>query len=211
MRVLRIAIATAALIPCTAAAQQPNPAATHVSHVTTRFADTPDQQGLLAVAFADARAIAQHAILAARNTGSLDAMKLHAGHVIHAIEPESGSSGPGTGYGLKRAANAVAAHIEMAGRAQGASAALSQHAPHVATSARNTATRADSILNLARRIQAATTAADAATLLAELKPLADALLAGVDANGNGTVEWREGGLDVAEQHLKMGTAGNDGI
>ena len=212
MRVARSIFSLAFVLAPAVVQAQANPAQTHVQHVATAFTDTPDNQGLLAVALADARVAAQHATLAGRTPTNLDALKLHAGHIIHALEPAEGASGPGSGYGVKKAALAVATHIEMAARSQGASAHLTQHAPHIATSARNTVARVDNILSLAKRMQAATSAAEAAAILAELTPVAQALVAGVDANGNGQVEWRqgEGGLQQAEEHLKLMMAAEGG-
>ena len=48
----------------------------------------------------------------------------------------------------------------------------------------------------------ATSADDAASLVAELSDLAQALLSGVDANGDGRTGWQEGegGLEVAQTH-----------
>ena len=171
----------------------------------TSFSGTPNNQGLLPTAMSEARVVEQHAALAARNTSSLDAMKLHAGHIIHAIEPGEGTSGPGSGYGLKKAANNVAAHIELAAKAQGASQNITTHAVHIATAARNTVQRADQILALAQQIQAATSAAAAADLVAKLNTLASQLVPGVDANGDGRIGWQEGegGLQHAEQHLNL--------
>ena len=47
-----------------------------------------------------------------------------------------------------------------------------------------------------------TSADDAASLVAELDGLAQALLSGVDANGDGRTGWQEGegGLEVAQTH-----------
>ena len=45
-----------------------------------------------ATAMAEARVAVQHAGLAARNPANLDAMKLHAGHVINAVDPTPNDS-----------------------------------------------------------------------------------------------------------------------
>jgi hypothetical protein len=204
-----IVIALAVIALPGALSAQADPAQIHVRHVLNEFTDTPNKQGLLTVALADARVAAQHASLAGRNTTNLEALKLHAGHILHAVDPAEGSTGPGSGYGVKKASAALATHIEMAGRAAGAPAPFVQHAPHVATAARNTVTRIDNIVSLAKRMQAATSAAEAAAILAEMTPVVNALIAGVDTNGNGTVEWRqgEGGLAQAEEHVKNMMAG----
>jgi hypothetical protein len=177
----------------------------HIDHVLTSFSDTPNRQGLLPTALAEARIATQHAALAARTPDNLDVMKLHAGHVLHAIDPTAIERGPGLGYGVKKAAGAIAAHIEMAAKATGAPAAVAQHAVHVATSAKNTVTRADRIAALVRELQAATTAAAAAALLNQIVPLTEQLISGADANADGRITWQdgEGGLQHAGEHLDL--------
>jgi hypothetical protein len=180
-------------------------AQTHLGHVTTGFSGTPKGAGLLPTALAEANVVAEHAALAARNTSSLERMKTHAAHVLHAIDPAESASGPGAGYGLKKAATLIAQHIELAAKAQGASQNEITHAGHIATSARNVVQRADRIVALAKQIQTAGTAAEAAALVAKLNTLAAQLIAGEDANGDGQVGWQEGegGLKHVEQHVTL--------
>jgi hypothetical protein len=187
----------------------PGPAGVHIGHVVNAFGDTPDGQGLLPTAMAEARIAAQHAQLAARDPANLDAMKLHAGHVIHAIDPTVITSGPGLGYGVKKAATGVATHIELAAKSPGASQNIMTHAVHIATSARNTVTRADQILALAQQVRAATSAADAAALVSQLVSLTSQLISGADANGDGRVSWEEGegGLQQCQEHVDLMLAG----
>jgi len=181
------------------------PAGAHIGHVVNAFNDTPNGQGLLPTAMAEARVAIQHAGLAARNTASLESMKLHAGHVINALDPTVVTSGPGLGYGVKKAATGVATHIELAAKAQGASPNIVTHSVHIATSARNTAQRADQIIALAKQIQAATSATDAAALVSQMVSQCDQLMAGADANGDGRVTWEagEGGLQQVQQHVNL--------
>ncbi|MES2523805.1 MAG: hypothetical protein V4617_13955 [Gemmatimonadota bacterium] len=181
------------------------PAGVHIGHVVNAFGDTPGGMGLLPVAMAEARIAAQHATLASRAPMDLAAMQLHAGHVIHALDPTIVAMGPGRGYGLKRAAAGVAAHIELAAKAEGAPANVTAHAPHIAASARNTGERVEQIIAIAKRIQAATTAVDAATLIGQLSSLCDGLVAGKDVNSDGRVNWDggEGGLQQAQEHVNL--------
>jgi hypothetical protein len=120
--------------------------------------------------------------------------------------------GPGQGYGAKKAAAGVITHIELAAAAQGATAGITSHAKHIATSARNTAARVDQVLALAQKVQSATSAADAAALVNQIVSLTDQLIAGADANSDGRITWEsgEGGLQHADEHLKLmlRTAGN---
>lgn len=198
--------------PPTPAAQTPTtaniplgPSGTHIGHVITSFADTPDRMGLLPVALAEARIAAQHAALAGRTPTNLDAMKLHAGHVIHAVDPTVVTMGPGRGYGVKRAAMGVASHIELAARAELAPASVVTHSVHVATSARNTIARADSLVAIAQRIRASDSATEAADLVSQMVSLAEQLIAGADANADGRITWaeNEGGLQHAQEHMDL--------
>jgi hypothetical protein len=183
------------------------PVFTHVGHVVNGFSDTPKGEGLLAVAENDAGVAAMHAQLAARQPTNLDYMKLHAGHVLNALDPTIVPMGPGSGYGVKKAAMGVAMHIELAAKAQGASANVQMHSTHVATAARNTVTRADSLITIAKKVQASTDAAAAAALVNQMIPLAQQLMAGADTNNDGRVGWEEGGLATAEEHVKLMVAG----
>jgi hypothetical protein len=180
---------------------------THIGHVVNSFGDTPGGQGLLPVALADARVAAQHATLAARAPTNLDAMKLHAGHVINALDPTIVTAGPGSGYGVKKAATGVAMHIDLAAKAPGASANVIMHAKHVATCAQNTVQRADALVALAKQVQAATDAAAAAALVNQMVSLSQQLVAGVDTNGDGRITWEEGGLQQADEHMTLMLAG----
>jgi hypothetical protein len=181
------------------------PVGTHIGHVVNSFNDTPGGIGLLPVALAEARVAAQHAALAARGAGNLDGMKLHMGHVLNALDPTIVATGPGQGYGARKAALGVANHIELAAKAQGASQNVITHANHIATSARNTVQRADSIIVLAKKVQASTVVAEAAALVSQIASLAETLVAGFDANGDGRITWEanEGGLQHAEQHVNL--------
>lgn len=188
-----------------AIAEQGNAAHTHIGHVADGWRDTPDNQGLLPTAIAEAKIAAQHAALAAKDPSNLDAMKRHTGHVLNAVDPEAMANGPGLGYGVKRAAGGAATHIELAAKSDGASGGVMTHSNHIATSARNTVARADEIVALAGKIQMASSASAASSLVAELNTLAEQLITGVDANGDGRTGWQEGegGLQQAEQHLNL--------
>jgi hypothetical protein len=193
--------------PATAATMSvpAGPVGVHIGHVVNGFSDTPNGQGLLPTAMAEARVAIQHAGLAARNPASLDGMKLHAGHVINALDPTVVATGPGLGYGVKKAATGVATHIELAAKAPGASPNVVSHATHIATSARNTVQRADQIVALAKQIQAATSATDAAALVSQMVSQCDQLMNGADANGDGRITWEagEGGLQQVQQHVNL--------
>jgi hypothetical protein len=181
----------------------------HIGHVVNSFADVPDKKSLLFIAQAEAAVAAQHAALGARASTNLDQMKLHAGHVLNALDPSMQPMGPGKGYGLKKAAAGIAMHIDLAAKATGASQNVIVHANHISTSAKNTSKRVDDAIALCQKIQASTSAADAAALMTQLVSVTSELNPGKDANADGRVGWQEGegGLQQVEEHAKLMLAG----
>jgi hypothetical protein len=187
----------------TAAAQDMAPAHTHIRHVAETFRGTPERMGLLPTAIAEAEIALQHATLAGRDPSSLDAMQRHAGHVLHALQPDGAESGPGRGYGMIDAAERAAHYVELAMLSDGAGEATGTHGPHVVTAARSAASMAQRAVEVAEAIVKAEDAETAAGLLEELTSVCDGMLNGVDADGDGRIGWQEGegGLAQAAQHL----------
>jgi hypothetical protein len=181
----------------------------HIGHVVNSFADVPDKKSLLFIAQAEAAVAAQHAALGARASTDLAQMKTHAGHVLNALDPSLQATGPGKGYGLKKAAAGIAMHIDLAAKATGASQNVIVHANHISTSAKNTSVRVDQAIALCQKIQAATSAADAAALMTQLVSVTSELQPGKDANADGRVGWQEGegGLQQIDEHVKLMLAG----
>ncbi len=204
-------VAAAALAPGTVPASSlpPGLVGTHIGHVVTSFMDTPDKSGFLPMALAEAKIAAQHAAFAARTPDNLQAMQTHAGHVIHAIDPTQAPSGPGKGFGMKRAAGGVAQHVELAAKETAASQNVKTHATHIAAAARGAMARGDQAIALAKQIQSATTAAAAAALVSQLVSICDQLIAGSDNNADGRIGWGdgEGALQQAQDHLTLLLAG----
>jgi hypothetical protein len=182
-----------------------NTAHVHIGHVVTSWQDAPDQMGLLPTAQAEAEVAAQHAGFAASRPDDLDWMKLHAGHVVHAMDPSIEPEGPGLGFGVRQAAQGVAQHVGFAADSEDASDNVKLHAGHVETSAGNVLVWSERVVELGQQVQAASSAAEAAPLVAEMQTLTATILAGTDANGDGTVSWAEseGGLAQAAQHMRL--------
>jgi len=190
----------------------PNVVKVHLAHVTTTFQDAPSHQGLLATALAEAKIAAQHAALAAKAGSNLDAMKLHAGHVMHAVDPSVEPTGPGLGFGVRRAATGIVEHVQLASKAPTVSINVLTFAARVIASGNNTVKRADEIVVVARRIRAATTAADAAPDVARLNLLTQQITSGLDVNQDGLIGWQtgEGGLDQAQAQVQLMLKGEGG-
>ncbi len=187
------------------AATKPPPAHIHIRHAAESFRGTPDGMGLLPTAIAEAEVAVRHALLAAADPTDLDAMKRHAGHVLHALDPTALEAGPGLGYGMTRAAERAAHWVELAMAADGGGDALATHGPHVATAARAAAGAGEEAAALAKQIMEAESADAAAALLDRLTQLTERMAQGTDADGDGRVSWQEteGGLAQARQHLDL--------
>ncbi len=187
----------------------PSMAHVHIGHVMTGWKDTPEKGGLLPTAIAEAKVAAQHAGFAASKPADLAWMKTHIGHVLHAVDPSVEPKGPGLGYGVIAAAGGAAKHVGFAAESEGASDNVKAHAVHVQASAGNVVTWSKLIVRLGKKVQAASTADQAAPMVMKIQELSNRLVAGEDVNGDGKVTWHasEGGLNAAEQHMGFMTKG----
>jgi hypothetical protein len=118
----------------------------------------------------EARVAVLHAGLAAK-AASLDDMTLHAGHVLHALDPAVEAKGPGAGYGVKKAAAGALQHLEFAVKADGATPSVTTHAAHVASSLSNVLQWVDQAIAAAQKIRTAAARTDVIGLCADLAAL----------------------------------------
>lgn len=147
------------------------PAHLHLGHVMTNWRDTPGTRGLLPVALDEARVAVLHARLAAKGE-SLDDITLHAGHVLHALDPTVEPKGPGAGYGVKKAATGAQQHLDFASKAEGATANIHAYGAQVSTSLSNVLQWVDQAIAAAQQTRAAPNTAEAARAAADLAALA---------------------------------------
>jgi hypothetical protein len=184
--------------------EKPNPVHVHIGHVMTAWKEVPTGQGFLPVALADAKIAQVHAGYMQKAAGNLDQIKMHAGHVINALDPTIEPKGPGS-FGVKRGAIGAITHAQNAAKAEGASKGVLTHTEHVAASLENVSHWTDQAVATAQKIRAATSAADTAPLITELVAQLNMISNGVDANKDGTVGWQvgEGGLAQAQQHMTL--------
>lgn len=181
------------------------PAHLHLGHVMTNWRDTPSNVGFLTAAVSDGKVAAIHADLAAKSPDNLEAMKLHAGHVLNALDPSVEPKGPGSGYGVKKAATGALQHLEFAVKAEGASANIETHATHVFASLNDVLQWADQAITTAQKIRTANSTPEAVTLVNELVTLTKNISEGIDANKDGQIGWQtgEGGLQQAKAHMDL--------
>jgi hypothetical protein len=148
------------------------PAHLHVGHVMTNWRDTPGGRGFLPVAVEEARVAVQHARLAAKS-GTLDDVKVHAGHVMHALDPAAQPTGPGAGYGVRKATAGALQHLEMAAGADGASGILKKSSTGVSASLSQALELVNQAVAAGERIRSAPDAAQAARAAADLASLTE--------------------------------------
>lgn len=123
-------LAAATLAACVTL-ELPTIAHVHVGHAVTAWADTPGQRSLFDVALAEVAVAAEHAAYAVDGARDVAAVRLHLGHVLHAVDPTREPSGPGSGYGLAKAIDGCADHLGFAQEVRDASANLKAGLPAV--------------------------------------------------------------------------------
>jgi hypothetical protein len=143
----------------------------HIGHVMIAWRDTPGTVGLLTVALSDARVADAHALLTSKSKGDLDDMKLHAGHVLHALDPAIEPKGPASGYGAKKAAAGALQHVGFAAAVEGASPVVKTQAAAASAKLNDTLAVIDRAIATAQKIRAVATDTEAATLSGELAAL----------------------------------------
>jgi hypothetical protein len=183
---------------------QTNEVHAHILHVADAFEMTPGGYGLLRIAVAEAEIAALHADLAVQAVNSVDDVRLHIGHMVHALDPAVAFGGPGLGYGLRRAVDEALFHLNLAATSIDASDNIRVHATHIASALGNTFRRAETMLTLADEIEIASPSG-VGSLLGRLSAESSALRPGRDADRDGLIGWQagEGGLDQAVWHMTL--------
>jgi hypothetical protein len=144
----------------------------HIGHVMTAWRDTPGQVGLLTIAQSDTRIAAAHALLLSKSS-SIDDMKLHAGHILHALDPSIETAGPASGYGAKKAAAGAMQHVGFTAAVDNASVTVKSQASTVNATLTDAIAAIDRGIATAQKVRAAGSSADAASAVRELQPIID--------------------------------------
>ena len=142
----------------------------HIGHVMIAWRETPGQVGLLTIAQSDMRIAAAHALLLSKSS-SLDDMKLHAGHVLHALDPALETAGPASGYGAKKAVAGAMQHVGFTAAVENASPVVKTHASTVNAALTDASAAVDRGIAAAQRIRSSASAAEAASAARELQPI----------------------------------------
>jgi hypothetical protein len=146
------------------------PAHLHILHVMTTWRDTPGSRGFLPVAIDEARVALEHARLAAK-ASRLDDVHLHAGHVLHALDPGVEPKGPGAGYGVKKATAGAVQHLGLAMTADGATGDMALKAAQVLSSLSTVLELIDQAIAAARQTRSSTDPSAGTRLAVDLEGL----------------------------------------
>lgn len=122
-------LAIALLITGCVTVDLPSIAHVHVGHAITGWNDTPGGRGLCDVAQDEAAVASEHAAFAVEGARDPQAVRLHLGHVLHAVDPTREPAGPGTGYGLLKALDGCIDHLGFAADVRDASPNLKAGVP----------------------------------------------------------------------------------
>ena len=176
----------------------------HVGHVAYGFPGAPGGRSLAATASAEIGTLVLHANFAAGDLSDYGAMRRHAGHVLHLLEPAEGASGPGLGFGVIPAVEALVSHLERAAGEAGASDNLRTHAGHVSQIAAGMLANARRAAGLARQLAEAVSIRRAAPLVARVRALTYQIAEGFDVDGDGRMSFDgEAGMQQLEAHLYL--------
>lgn len=213
--VLRI-LSTLVLVPAAilgpfhraCAAQSTSEAEVHLAHVLEASAETPDQQGLLTLALADAELVREHAALAGNDPTNIDPMIRHARHVLHALDPAEFPQGPGSGFGVGPAVHASARHIGLAAAVEDAPAVVREMATPAIAAAEAIAALVEEAVAEAHGVLTSAEYMAASARVTRLQELGEQIVAGVDTDGDGeiSIEAGEAGLEQLEAHVRAMTA-----
>jgi hypothetical protein len=140
----------------------------HIGHVMIAWRDTPGQVGLLTISQSDTRIAAAHALLLSKAV-SLDDMKLHAGHVLHALDPTLETAGPASGYGAKKAAAGAMQHVGFTAAVENASATVKAQAAKTTATLTEAGAAIDRTIGAAQKVRSAASPADAAAAVREVQ------------------------------------------
>lgn len=197
-------VLVAAALGTPPAAAQETALRSHLDPILTAAPDTPGGDGLLTVALAEAWVALQQARLAAAADADLAAVQRHARGVLHALDPQIEATGPGGGYGLRRAIAGIAERLAPVAATVDPAGAGRLAPPALATVER-VDRWVDALVAVAQRTAAATSLADAQAASGELLAVARQLTFGRGGAGEGRAAFGSGEPGLLAVHTTLRT------
>lgn len=183
----------------------PEAARVEIDYLLASYFDTPNALGIIPTGMAEAEIATEQIRLAGRDSTNLNAMIRGAYAVLNTIDPNVVGSGPGLGYGFRRAAEAVVTHIGLATAVDSIPETLRFHAEYVARASRSASAIADEAIATAQELQRASSPAAARGLLRVLRRQVREMAWGGDRDRDGRIGYSDGelGLAQATYHLEL--------
>jgi hypothetical protein len=166
----------------------------HLGHAAVGMKGMPGGMGFMQTANKAGMIAHDHIAGALQSAGDVDAIKAHTQEVINAL---TGSAG------LIEAAEGLAVHVGAAANSEDASANVKLHAEHVIAGANNTAMHAKAALTHANGVMGSSSAKEAMGHVNETHVHIMEAFDGADANKDGSISWKEGGLTSAHNHMMI--------
>ncbi|MCF6250461.1 MAG: hypothetical protein L3J75_04210 [Methylococcaceae bacterium] len=181
--------------------QQPSITHTHIGHVMTGWANTPDKRGLFVTAEKAAKDAQQAAVSATGKDNSLVSIKIDVARVIVGTNSDStknDSNKTDLKYGVYNALNGTVNHVTYAATSPDASENIKNSIKTFSTHAQVVLNRCDLIQALGEEILITSSIDEAKLLVGELVKLTDANVNGEDIDGDSVI-----GTIPAEYGLKQ--------
>jgi hypothetical protein len=138
---------------------------------------TPAGKSLVGVAVAEARVALAQAVLAEEAPKDLAAMQQYAAGVLHALDPTLTATGPGAGYGVRRALAEIVTQVETTASAD-RKADATRLTARAMTAARGAQLDTEALVRVAQQLRKSSSLAEAVPLTTQARALAQRLLAG---------------------------------
>lgn len=174
-----VVLACLALLGGCVSVELPTIAHVHVGHAITGWTDTPEGKGLCEVAQAEAAVATEHAAYAVEGARDPASVRLHLGHVLHAVDPSREASGPGSGYGLLKSLDGCIDHLGFAISVPDASANLKAGTTPLLTALQPLKQEARTVAAMALQARQSGDAALTLAFAQEVRQRSDRLLVGL--------------------------------
>ncbi|MQX37135.1 hypothetical protein [Roseospira navarrensis] len=182
--------------------QRPTIAHTHIGHTMTAWTDTPGKAGLLDTAEREARVVTQEARAAAA-ASDLAAIKANVRDMRHAIDPRLQASGPGAGYGLRRALEGSVSHVRFAMESADATPNVRSNGTRFTEIGEAVLYDVGLLIGLSDAVLGAGSASEAHALAQEMARVAQGVQTGIDENSDGQYSAEEAGLLQMRQSMEQ--------